>query len=182
MELHYRDIDFDSDADTRLLTRWYNDKTIRHLCNLFPTEESHNHEFTPAYFQKIGQRLPPKPRANLIIEVDGTPIGEARFETDTPKLLTKEPHTAWLYLMIAEAKFRGRGLGRQIVTHLEDLAVEAGAKRMEIGIFAYNEPSFRLFKRLGYQEFAQRNGSVWWQGQMWADVRLLKVFSPDGTP
>ena len=28
---------------------------------------------------------------------------------------------------------------------------------MEIGIFAYNEPSFRLFKRLGYQEFARRN-------------------------
>ena len=68
----------------------------------------------------------------------------------------------------------GRGLGRQIASHLEDLAVEAGAERIEVGIFEYNEPSMRFFKARGYQEFSRRPHRAWWNGRLWDDVRLLK--------
>jgi RimJ/RimL family protein N-acetyltransferase len=109
-----------------------------------------------------------------MVLVDGAPAGQAHFEIDTPKLLEPSPHTAWFGLMIGETRLRGLGLGRRIVGHLEELAQDAGATQVEIGVFAYNERSLRFFENLGYGEFARIPERAWWAGQLWEDIRLSK--------
>ena len=90
-------------------------------------------------------------------------------------LLTKTTHTAWLALMIGNDRLRRCGLGTRITAHLEALAADTGAERIEIGVFEYNERALNFFTSLGYNEFERRLRRVWWDGQMWSEVRFLKT-------
>lgn len=175
MKITYREMDFDSREDLLLLCRWYNDPTITSLFNLFRSEEETEHTFTPANF--LPRRDPPAksaPYANLLILADGVPIGEARFEVDTPKLLTRQANTGWISLVIGAPAYRGQGLGAAVVSHLEEKLAALGVERVEVGIFEYNDISLQLFSRLGYEEISRQHGRVWWRGQMWAEIRYLK--------
>lgn len=179
MKISYRDVDYSDAQDRSRLVRWYNDPEIKHLYSLFTNEEGFGVSFTSEYFERVGRNPPTQgPHRTLMILVDGVAVGEAKFEMDAPKLLTKAPHTAWLALVIGEAEWRGRGLGGLVVQHLENLARETGAQRVEVGIFEYNGPSLRFFQRRGYVEFARQSNRVWWNGKMWANVRLRKTLSP----
>lgn len=176
MHVTYRDVDFASDADCERMLRWANDPAIKHLYTCFRDAEGYAKTLTRAYFEHLGQ--PPAgagPHGSLMVMVDGVAAGHATFEFDTQKLLTKQPRTAWIALMIGEAHLRGRGLGKRIVTDLEQRVLEAGAARIEIGVFEYNAPSIALFTGLGYEEFARTPERVWWDDRLWADLRLLKT-------
>lgn len=176
MNLTYRTIDYNSADDCELLARWYNDRSSRHLHILFTSAENASETFTPEHFRRIGQSFSAEsPRHDLLVLVDGVPAGEARIELDPPKLLTKRPNTAWIYLMIADPTLRRRGLGTHIGDYLESLAVDTGAERIEAGIFEYNAPSLSFFTRRGYTEFQRRPNRIWWDGRMWDEVRLLKA-------
>jgi RimJ/RimL family protein N-acetyltransferase len=176
MNITYRDLDFGSSEDCGLLARWYNDPEVKHLYSLFTDAESFSKDFTPEYFQRIGKTPQAGgPSRNLMVLLDGMPIGQATFETDTPKLLTKTPHTAWLALIIGDPRLRRCGLGTRITAHLEELAAKSGAQRIEIGVFEYNTRALRFFTSLGYHQLERRPGRVWWDGQMWAEIRFLKT-------
>ena len=176
MNLTYRTIDYNSADDCELLARWYNDRSSRHLHILFTSAENAAETFTPEHFQRLGQSFSAEStRHDLMVLVDGVPAGEARIEMDPPKLLTKRPNTAWIYLMIAKPNLRRCGLGTRITDHLESLAVDTGAERIEAGIFEYNAPSLSFFTRRGYTEFQRRPNRIWWDGRMWNEVRLLKT-------
>ena len=176
MELTFRDIDYTSIDDCLLLAQWYNDPEIKHLYSLFPDADSLSFEFTPDYFQRVGQ-MPRRggPYRDLMVLSDGVPIGEAKLETDTPKLVTKAANTAWVALMIGDATFRRQRLGSRILGHLEDLAAQCGAQRIEIGVFEFNERALSFFKKHSYAEFERRQQRVYWDGRMWDDIRLRKT-------
>ena len=89
--------------------------------------------------------------------------------------MTKASHTAWIALIIGDKRLRGSGIGTRIMAHLERLIANTGVKRIEIGVFEYNERALCFFRGLGYKEFARRPERVWWQGRMWSEFRLLKV-------
>ena len=176
LKLSYRDVDFDARGDCELLANWYNDPAIKHLYSLFSNAESFSKDFKPDYFQRVGKNPPNGgPHQSLFVLGNGLPIGLASFETDTPKLLTKTPNTAWIALLIGAKHLRGCGLGKHIAAHLEQCAGRTGAERIEIGVFAYNERALRFFTGLGYAEFKRRPDRAWWDGQMWPEVRLLKT-------
>lgn len=61
------------------------------------------------------------------------------------------------------------------MAHLETLAADTGAERIEIGVFEYNVRALRFFKELGYLEFTRRPERVYWDGRMWSEIRLLKT-------
>ena len=81
-----------------------------------------------------------------MVLADGVPIGEAKLETDTPKLITKTPNTAWVALMIGDASLRRQRLGSRILSHLEGSATRCGAQRIEIGVFEFNDRALSFFK------------------------------------
>lgn len=49
---------------------------------------------------------------------------------------------------------RGKGLGKQILQHCIDEAPRFGIKTLLGFIFSHNEPSLKLFKHFGFQEWA----------------------------
>lgn len=49
---------------------------------------------------------------------------------------------------------RGRGLGKEVIAHCLKEAPRYGIKTLLGFIFAHNEPSLRLFKHFGFEEWA----------------------------
>ena len=61
------------------------------------------------------------------------------------------------------------------IAHLERLAGGAGAARIEIGVFEYNERALSFFDQLGYVAFERRAERAYWDGRLWSEIRLLKT-------
>jgi diamine N-acetyltransferase len=175
MNITYRSIYFNSDEDCGLLSRWNNDPEIKHLFNRFPDSECAADPFTPAHFRKIGRNPPLKGSSKyFMIEVDAIPIGQATLEFNTQKLLCKTGHTAWIAISIGDKSLHRSGIGKHTVMHLERLAAEEGALRIEVGIFEYNETAKQFFTSLGYDEFMHMPNRTWWDGRFWSEIRFLK--------
>jgi ribosomal protein S18 acetylase RimI-like enzyme len=49
--------------------------------------------------------------------------------------------------------FRGRGIGKALIAHLERWAVEHGAERMVLDVSSANEGAIRLYDELGYRDY-----------------------------
>ena len=178
MKLTYRDVDWQDPGDCRLLAQWYNNPDIKYLYSLFPTKESASIEFTPKYFERMGQSLPSNsPYHNVIVSADETPIGQAVMEIDTPKILTKKANTAWLALVIGEPNYRQCGLGKLILEYLEKSAEASGALQIEIGVFEHNERALHFFRQLGYEPFERRQARTWYRDRLWDEIRMLKNLS-----
>lgn len=51
-------------------------------------------------------------------------------------------------------KVRGKGLGKKILQHAIDSARQFGAKTLLGFIFSHNEPSLKLFRQFGFEDWA----------------------------
>ena len=52
--------------------------------------------------------------------------------------------------------FRGRGIGKSLLDHAQQIAIEQGAQGMAIIVFSDNSGAERLYRRTGYEERARR--------------------------
>ena len=52
--------------------------------------------------------------------------------------------------MFVVADYRGRGIGGQLLNKVTQHAWSGGLKRLELEVFADNEPAIRLYKKHGY--------------------------------
>ena len=94
--------------------------------------------------QLFGER----PAAEVIIaEVDGEPAGFALFFHNFSTFLGKRG----LYLedLFVRPRFRGLGLGKRLMVHLAELAVERDCGRFEWSVLDWNEPAIRFYRGLG---------------------------------
>lgn len=76
--------------------------------------------------------------------VDTTPVamgGLRRFDS----------HTVEVKRMYVRPEFRGRGLSRLVLAHLEALAVEMGARRLVLETGDRQPEAMRLYETSGYQ-------------------------------
>ena len=101
-------------------------------------------------------------------------IGEMNYMVDPPYLFKKEPGTAWLGITMGESVGRGKGIGYAAIQYLEDQVKEQGLKRMELGVFEFNEQAQKLYQKLGYTEIGRIDNFTYWQGKMWTDIRMEK--------
>ena len=109
-----------------------------------------------------------------LIYLDGKLVGEMDYQIDPGQLFKKEPGTAWIGIIIGEEIARGKGIGRQAIAYLEEQIGLRGLKRIELGVFAFNESAIRLYQNSGYREFARIEDFTYWQGKMWQDIRMEK--------
>jgi GNAT superfamily N-acetyltransferase len=91
-----------------------------------------------------------RPAAEVVIAyADDEPAGFALFFQSYSTFLGR-PGLYLEDLFVVEA-WRGRGLGRLLLTHLAQLAVERGWGRVEWSVLTWNEPAIGFYRRIGAQ-------------------------------
>ena len=85
----------------------------------------------------------------LLAELDGTAVGAALFFHNFSTFLGR----AGIYLedLYVQPAFRGRGIGKGLLTQLARLTVERGCGRLEWSCLDWNQPSIDFYLSLGAQ-------------------------------
>jgi ribosomal protein S18 acetylase RimI-like enzyme len=63
-----------------------------------------------------------------------------------------EGHRGWMNYLAVAPRFRGRGLGRALVEHVERLLLERGCPKVNLQVRASNPEAVAFYRRLGYAE------------------------------
>ena len=90
----------------------------------------------------------PRPYAEAVLaEESGEPIGFALFFHTFSTFLARPG----LYLedLFVLPEHRGRGVGRDLLSHLAQLAVDRGCCRLEWAVLNWNREAIRFYERLG---------------------------------
>ena len=64
-----------------------------------------------------------------------------------------------------DERYRGKGLGKQALQHCIDNAARFGVKTLLGFIFSHNEPSLKLFRNLGFEDWGTLPGIAVLDGQ-----------------
>lgn len=171
MKIAYRPTDFQLMADCELYAAWENDPAIRHLAMPHKDAASIAVRQTP---QAIHERRHNPHTSEEMIVVDGALVGHCSIQVDPPHRVGREGKTAWLAIVIGNADYRGNGIGKLVLEHLEKEGRKLGCDRAEAGVFEFNEPSLKLFRKAGYQEIGQLKDFTYWNGRLWKDIRFAK--------
>jgi GNAT superfamily N-acetyltransferase len=89
-----------------------------------------------------------RPQAEVIIALaDGMPAGFALFFSNYSTFLAK----GGIYLedLFVFPEFRGRGIGKRLLQHLAQLAVERKCGRLEWSVLDWNVDAIRFYESLG---------------------------------
>lgn len=90
----------------------------------------------------------PRPGAEVVIAYAGTePVGFAVFFHNYSTFLGR----SGLYLedLYVLPGWRGRGLGRELLTYVARVAVARGCWRLEWSVLDWNEPAIRFYRSIG---------------------------------
>ena len=91
----------------------------------------------------------PTPGAEVILAEtdDGTVAGFALFCRNYSTFLAQPG--IWLEDLFVRPEHRGSGIGRQLLSHLAQLAVQRGCGRVEWAVLDWNTPSIGFYEGLG---------------------------------
>jgi GNAT superfamily N-acetyltransferase len=83
----------------------------------------------------------------VIAEWSGDPAGFALFFYNYSTWMGR----AGLYLedLFVRPQFRGKGIGKALLVHLANIAVEEGCGRFELQVLNWNTPALEFYKSLG---------------------------------
>lgn len=85
----------------------------------------------------------------LVAEENGKLIGWCDAIPGGPASCSR--HVARLGMGL-QADYRGRGIGRQLLDAVITKARELGLEKIELGVYASNEPAIRLYRSFGFTE------------------------------
>ena len=90
----------------------------------------------------------PRPVAEcLVAQLDGSPVGFALFFHNFSTFLGRPG--IYLEDLFVRPAARGRGVGRALLTHLAQIAVERNCGRLEWSVLDWNAPAIGFYKKLG---------------------------------
>lgn len=171
MDVQLRPINYETLLDFELLTKWFMDDDIRHLFtvdfNKGPTMPLNPKDLREI---KAGQEH----QHSYMIEVDHHIVGDASVDTAFEMLLGPGENTGWLGICIGEGDYRGKGIGYKVMEQLEDICKSMGLKRLELGVFAYNEKALKFYEKLGYKHFHTVKAFTYYEGRWHDDYRMEK--------
>lgn len=153
------------------MCRWANDPRVRHLHRPVSSAEAAARHIG---LEEAARALRSMRHRMDVIVADGEPVGTVSLKLDAPELHRKAPGSGWVGLVIGEPAYWRRGLGTAAMQHIERAAREAGARRIELGVFEFNHPARALYARLGYEELARIPDVTYWDGRFWTELRLEK--------
>ena len=110
------------------------------------------------------------PELRLVAERDGSVVGWAALSPASQRRCYRGVGEVSVY--VAE-EARGRGVGRELLERLGELAERAGYWTLVAGVFPENEASLRLHRTCGFREVGVRE-RLGESGGVWRDVVLLE--------
>ena len=116
----------------------------------------------------------PRPAAEVVLGLaGGEAVGMAIFFHNFSTFLGQ----AGLYLedLFVYPQWRGKGLGRMLLAHLANVAVQRGCGRLEWSVLDWNEPAIRFYRSLGAQPLDE-----WTVYRMTGDT--LRAFGASSQP
>jgi RimJ/RimL family protein N-acetyltransferase len=153
------------------MARWENDPELVPLIRHCATKDDLTQEKVVT-IEVIRERL--RTREIYLIYFRGQLVGEINYQVDPAMCLQKVAGTAWIGIHIAEKSARHRGIGYDAMMYLESEMRLHGLKRIELGVFEFNENARRLYRNLGYKEIGRVEEFTYWKGKMWPDIRMEK--------
>ena len=94
----------------------------------------------------------PDKRPIIVHEIEGEVAAWLSFESFYGR--PAYDHTAEISIYVA-SKYRGKGLGRQFLQEAIEMTPSLGIKTLIGNIFSHNEPSLRLFRSFGFEEWGK---------------------------
>ena len=84
---------------------------------------------------------------------DGTVVGRVWIGLQHPR---GTPDCAFLYDLEVDAAYRGRGLGRALLSAAEDVVRAHGTAALELNVYGGNTPAISLYASAGYDVTTQQ--------------------------
>jgi len=171
--VEYRRLSQPTDEIAAAIERWENDGDLVPFIRPCISREDQERR-VPVTVDTIASRL--QTNQIYLIYADGALVGEMSYRVDPPQCYRKVKGTAWIGISIGEKSARHRGIGAEALKHLEKEIRSEGLKRIELGVFEFNENARRLYVRLGYREIGRIADFTYWNGKLWQDIRMEKRF------
>jgi RimJ/RimL family protein N-acetyltransferase len=93
----------------------------------------------------------------LVAEAEGAIVGELSLKAISPRRAVR--HVATLGMSVAQP-WRGKGVGRALMTDVLAWAPTAGLTRIELYVYARNAPAIALYERFGFTVEGRRKGFI----------------------
>jgi len=93
----------------------------------------------------------PDKRPLWIVENERTIIGWVSFQSFYGRPAYDATAEISIYL---DEKMRGKGLGKKVLQHVTEKSPSFGIKTLLGFIFSHNEPSLKLFRQFGFEDWA----------------------------
>jgi ribosomal protein S18 acetylase RimI-like enzyme len=90
----------------------------------------------------IERKMKEKPELFLVGLIDGKVVASA--------MGGYEGHRGWVYYLGIDPEHRRQGLGRQIMTAIEDKLIEMGCPKINLQVRAGNAGPLKFFRKIGY--------------------------------
>jgi GNAT superfamily N-acetyltransferase len=123
---------------------------IRRFIEALAEYEQLSHECVATDTRLTATLFGPQPAAEVVLAlVENEPAGFALFFHNYSTFLAQPG----LYLedLFVAAAFRGRGVGRALLAHLANLAVQRDCGRLEWSVLDWNADAIRFYQSLGAQ-------------------------------
>lgn len=170
-QLRYRFMDEYRLDDFQILCKWSNDPRIRpYAIPKFSMCE--DERFTP--FELMVSAMQNDFKRIYMVYHGELPIGEFSIDMAFGRRVHEAPNTAWISLVIGDEHYRGKGVGRWIMTQIEKECALLGAQAIELGVFDYNKPALKLYASMGYDIIKVIPEFVYFENKWHDDIRMLK--------
>lgn len=156
--------------DASLYTKWMNDKKITDGLN--STCKVINEEGEKEWISKV-------------LERGGYTFGIILKDTDeligNCGLMNENiiHGTATIGIFIGEEKYRGKGIGKEVIDLLLDYGFNyLRLHNIDLAVFSFNENAIKCYKALGFKEYGRRRECYYLDGK-WHDEILMEMLESD---
>jgi L-amino acid N-acyltransferase YncA len=111
------------------------------------------------------------PGQRWAITLDGAVVGWAAMTPTSARECYRGVAETSIYI---DTAIVGRGLGKQLLAHQVDAALEAGYWTLQTSIFPENEASLAIHRKAGFRDVGRRERIAQLDG-LWRDTILLEL-------
>jgi ribosomal protein S18 acetylase RimI-like enzyme len=63
----------------------------------------------------------------------------------------RSQHGAWLYAFWVDPRYRGQGVGKQLLAQAQEVAREQGLRKISLQVTSSQQAAFALYKKMGFE-------------------------------